>query len=193
MSGRPSWKSAEIGLFRPFPAFFALFRRVRRAPGKSRKRRKKAFFLRYPQICLNPHLLNPHLRHPNSLVSRDIPNFSAPAPSRGRPPPHRGCPDPTVWVWVPFSCLISCPPYVLHPPWGVAKGSSVSWVAKFKGDKDSECKLSNGWSRSYKVIKLLLSAGKCSLWSRSYREINQHPSLPWNFITHRFLDPIRVS
>ena len=40
MSGRPSWKSAEIGLFR-----------------------KKAFFLRYPQIRLNPHLLNPHLRH----------------------------------------------------------------------------------------------------------------------------------
>ena len=49
---------------RPKSAFFALFRRVRRAPGKSRKRRKKAFFLRYPQICLNPHLLNPHLRHP---------------------------------------------------------------------------------------------------------------------------------
>ena len=26
-------------------------------------------------------------------------------------------------------------------------------------------------------------------WPRSYREINQHPSLPWNFITHGFLDP----
>ena len=25
-------------------------------------------------------------------------------------------------------------------------------------------------------------------WSRSYREMNQHPSLPWNFITHGFLD-----
>ena len=37
--------------------------------------------------------------------------------------------------------------------WGVAKGSSVSWVAKFKGDKNSECKLSNGRSRSYRVIK----------------------------------------
>ena len=55
-SGLPSWKSAEIGLFRPFSAFFTLFRRVRTAPGKSRKRRKKAFFLRYPRICLNPHL-----------------------------------------------------------------------------------------------------------------------------------------
>ena len=63
MSGRPSRKSAEIGLFRPFSAFFALFQRVRRAPGKSRKRRKKAFLLRYPRISLNPHLLNPHLRH----------------------------------------------------------------------------------------------------------------------------------
>ena len=26
-------------------------------------------------------------------------------------------------------------------------------------------------------------------WSRSYREINQHPSLSWSFITHGFLDP----
>ena len=44
---------------------------------------------------------------------------------------------------------------------GIAKGSSVSWVATFNGDKVSECKLSNSWSRSYKVIKLLLSAGNC--------------------------------
>ena len=29
-----------------------------------------------------------------------------------------------------------------------------------QGDKNSECKLSNLWSRSYKVIELLLSAGK---------------------------------
>ena len=65
VSGRPSWKLAKIGQNRPFSAFLALFRRVRRAPGKSRKRRKKAFFLRYPQICSNPHLLNPHLRHSN--------------------------------------------------------------------------------------------------------------------------------
>ena len=50
-----------------FCPFSALFRRVPRAPWKSRKRRKKAFFLRYPQISLNPHLLNPHLRHFNIL------------------------------------------------------------------------------------------------------------------------------
>ena len=25
--------------------------------------------------------------------------------------------------------------------------------------------------------------------SGSYREINQHPSLPWNFVTHGFLHP----
>ena len=48
----------------------------------------------------------------------------------------------------------------LQKYWGVAKGSSVSWVAEFKGDKNSECKLSNGWSRSYKVIKMLLTVGK---------------------------------
>ena len=61
-------KSAFFALFlpfSPFSAFFALFRRVRRAIGKSRKRRKKAFFLRYPRISLNPHLLNPHLQHSN--------------------------------------------------------------------------------------------------------------------------------
>ena len=47
-----------------------------------------------------------------------------------------------------------------HANLGVAKGSSVSWVAKLKRDRNSECKLSNGWLRSYRVIKLLLSAGK---------------------------------
>ena len=56
----------KSAFFTPFSAFFAPFRRVRRAPGNSRKRRKKAFFLRFPQICLNPYLLNPHLRHSNS-------------------------------------------------------------------------------------------------------------------------------
>ena len=72
MSGRPSRKSAEIGLFRPFSALFALLRRVRRAPGKSRKLRKKAFFLRYPRISLHPHLLNPHLWHPNLCCKNNL-------------------------------------------------------------------------------------------------------------------------
>ena len=80
-----------------------------------------------------------------------------------------------------------CPHPCLGCYWGVAKGSSVSWVAKFKGDKKSECKLPNGRSRSYKVIRLLLSAR--NEWSQRYREKNQHPSLPWSFITHGFLDP----
>ena len=53
----------KSAFFRPFSAFFALFRRPRTTPGKSGKRRKKAFFLRNLQISLNPHFLNPHLRH----------------------------------------------------------------------------------------------------------------------------------
>ena len=64
----------------PFSAFFALFRRVRGAPGKSRKRRKMAFFLRYPQICLNPHLLNPHLRHQCKFLLFFFPFFVPPIP-----------------------------------------------------------------------------------------------------------------
>ena len=62
----------EIGRNRPFSPFFCLFRpfrRGRRAPGKSRKRRKKAFFLRYPGICLNPDLLNLYLRHSKCFCS----------------------------------------------------------------------------------------------------------------------------
>ena len=82
-----------------------------------------------------------------------------------------------------IQCLEAMLPKQLRH-WGVAKGSSISWVATLKGDNNSECKLSNGWSRSYKVMKL-----------RSYREINQHPNLPWNFITHGFWisGPLRVS
>ena len=34
---------------------------------------------------------------------------------------------------------------------------------------------------------MLLSAGH--EWSRSYRVTNQHPNLPWNFVTHGLLDP----
>ena len=53
--------------------------------------------------------------------------------------------------------------------------------------KNSECNLSNGWSRSCTEIKLLLSARiGCS---RSYRVTNPHPNLPWNFMAHGLLDP----
>ena len=73
-------------------------------------------------------------------------------------------PDPEVGA-IPASpgpiLLLSVPSRIRH---GRAEtdflATSDSWVAKFKGEKNSECKLSNGRSRSYKVIKLLLSAGK---------------------------------
>ena len=48
-------------------------------------------------------------------VSKDIPNFFAPAPSREiNPPPPRRYPDQKLWVWVPFSSLI----------WGCASGQA---------------------------------------------------------------------
>ena len=80
MSGRPSRKSAEIGLFWPFfLPFSPFFRRAWRTPGKSRKRRKKAPFLRYPRISLNPHLLNPPFaalqeRTPHSRLRQENPS-----------------------------------------------------------------------------------------------------------------------
>ena len=53
-------ESAFFALFLPF----SLFQSARTAPGKRRKRKKKAFCLRYPLICFKPpHLFNPHLRH----------------------------------------------------------------------------------------------------------------------------------
>ena len=52
---------------------------------------------------------------------------------------------------IPFLPILA---YFLPIFKGCCEKVSVSWVAKFKGDKISECKLSNGWSRSYKVTKL---------------------------------------
>ena len=73
------------------------------------------------------------------------------------------------------------------PIWGVAKGSSISWVAKFNGDKISECKLSTGRSRSYKVINLLLSAG---IWVVAKLQGDKSASQSsMELITHGFLDP----
>ena len=50
-------KSAFFALFLPFAPFSGQPEFT--APEKARKRRKMAFFLRYPLICL------PHLQHPN--------------------------------------------------------------------------------------------------------------------------------
>ena len=50
-------KSPFFCLFRPFPEGAKSTWEIRGYL------RKKAVFLRYPRISLNPHLLNPHLRH----------------------------------------------------------------------------------------------------------------------------------
>ena len=67
------------------------------------------------------------------------------------------------------------------------KGSSVSWVATFKGDEKFRMQ-----AVKWVVAKLQGDFLQGNEWSRSYREINRHPSLPWNFITHGFLDPSAV-
>ena len=62
----------EIGRNRPFVPFFCLFRPFPEGPNstwKIQKTEEKGLFLKYPRICLNPHLLNPHLRHPKSTKS----------------------------------------------------------------------------------------------------------------------------
>ena len=70
MSGCPSWKTGLFGLLRLVSAFFALFRRVRRATGKSGKAKKKAFCLGEPWICLNPISEAPICwEFPNQVVS----------------------------------------------------------------------------------------------------------------------------
>ena len=70
--------------------------------------------------------------------------------------------------------------------WGVAKGSFISWVAKLKADKNSECKLSNGWSRSYREIHQKRTASFCR--KISDREVTgRYISIP---IFHGTLSPI---
>ena len=116
--------------------------------------------------------------------SLDLPLLSVggPSPSTtfGPPPLHvedprptRRYPDQKVWVWVPFSSL--------------RKGSSVSWSWSSR-----EIKLQNA---SCQCVVAKLQGDKLLLflqgkeWSWSYREINQHPNLSWNFVTHGFLHP----
>ena len=118
MSGRSFWKSEVIGLF-------ALFRRARTAPGTSRKRRKKAFFLRYPRICLNPHLLNPHLQGKTPWVDQscaDCPAF--PVLGAGDAPPpelHPGASECAPGLAFAFTALranswICCPSFPTTRP-----------------------------------------------------------------------------
>ena len=75
MSGLPFWKSAEIGLFRPFSAFLALFRKARRAPGMIQKTEEKGLF---PQISSD---LLPPFAAPQSL---EFLGFSGPLGGQGQ-------------------------------------------------------------------------------------------------------------
>ena len=70
------------GVRPPFPeiAFFALLRRVQR---EIQKTEEKGLFLRYPQICLNPHLLNSRLRHSNCFFSSGRGKGECEAPGGG--------------------------------------------------------------------------------------------------------------
>ena len=69
----------EIGRNRPFSPFFCLFRPCPegwKSTWKIQKTEEKGLFLRYPQICLNPHLIkNPHLRHSNPVRLDDFRTF----------------------------------------------------------------------------------------------------------------------
>ena len=154
MSGRPSWKSAETG---PFSPFFCLCE-------EHQKTEEKGLF---PQIS-SGLLKLPSPKHPFAalqIITKKIRRlfFPCDAITRYFFVAFRGffvaliCLENSVWavfrirgVSVAFSWP-SC--------WGFAKGSSISYVAKLKDDKKSEWKLSNGWSRSYREIKLPLSAG----------------------------------
>ena len=64
-------------------------------------------------------------------------------------------------------------------------------VLHFKGDKTSQIQV---------VVAKLQGEKNCfffflqeNKWSRSYRVTNQHPNLPWHFMTHGFLDPSTFS
>ena len=57
-------KSAKIALFLPFSPFSGGCQEHLANPENG------AFFLRYPRISLNPHLLNPHLRHSKKTGTR---------------------------------------------------------------------------------------------------------------------------
>ena len=64
LKGVPSWKSAEIGLFRLFSAFRSFPGGAKSSWEIQKTEEKGSDILRF---CLNPHLLNPHLRHSKKL------------------------------------------------------------------------------------------------------------------------------
>ena len=74
VSGRPSWNRHFLALFLPFLPFS---RGCEEPLANPRKRRKKAFFLRCPQVSLNPHLLNPHWRHSKHRFSEEVLPFGS--------------------------------------------------------------------------------------------------------------------
>ena len=99
--------------------------------------------------------------------------------------------------WTPIRCVIWRS--LIRPQfkvkallWGVTKVSSISWVPKFKGDiiikiqnRNGSCQM-GGREVTGRLLKFFFL--REDEWSRSYRVTKQHPSLPWNFMTHGFLD-----
>ena len=137
-----SWKSAETGFFCTFSAFFGFFRRARTAPGNSRKRRKKAFFLRLPPIRLSPHLLNPHLRHSNKSCGGPESEFfecdfaplaSHPFSSRSSPlfPLQASSPVPSLTSFSPLHLLPFLPPGKLWFRYPSDLGTPLSFLSLF--------------------------------------------------------------
>ena len=111
-----------------------------------------------------------------------------------------------LWIFVPFSIWGSTnfgailfysgprPTKLGLCQWGVAKGSSISWVAKLKEMKtwNGICQMGGrAKSQGDKTASFFTHHYEYG-WSRSYRVTNQHPDLPWNFVTHGLLDPSAV-
>ena len=63
-------KSAKIALLLPLSPFSG---GCQEHLGNPENGGKRLFFLRYPRISLNPHLLNPHLRHPKRKKKKNRP------------------------------------------------------------------------------------------------------------------------
>ena len=99
-------------------------------------RPKSAFFLRFPWICLNPHLLNPHLRHSNLRLLWFFGGFGAskrPATSQAEMPPSVVPPlsfpnSRAVWVEGGVSRILDSKSSRLDTSWAFLKIYGLSWV-----------------------------------------------------------------